>query len=243
MTYKDYVKDDKFLADYNDYQRRYADMPSDRDRATIRIISEETGKSSDAFSLLDIGCSTGNFLKHVQGVWPIRGMLTGGDLAESSLFEARANVPGVDFRPMDMLAIKGKYDVITANAVCYLFDWRTFTSALTSVYAALEPGGTFSALDWYHIFDQDLEIKETSRSHPNGLTIHSRQWSEVSSLLYKIGFESVRFQPFSMSSPLPMSSESFDDLVSYTMDSDGELLCFRGVLLQPWCHLIARKAK
>lgn len=242
--YKSYVKDEQFLGSYNEYQQRYADTPSERDKATLRIVSDIAGEKtpSGIFSLLDIGCSTGNFLKCVQHVWPSL-ILTGGDLADSSLECARSNVPDVNFVLMDMLDIKGKYDVIVANAVCYMFNWSIFCEALDSVRDALSPGGTFIALDWYHPFDgQDLKIVETTESHPQGLTMYSRSYARAQWHAEDY-FDFVRFQPFGLSIDLPEPPRDGVP-ISYTRKTEeGDRLCFRGSLYQPWCHMIAKKGK
>src|SRR4051794_8234265 len=149
-SYDDYVKDEKFLALYNDYQKRYASEIAERDKVMLRLIAEKT---SGTGSLLDIGCSTGNLLLHIKRAFP--GMrLTGGELAESSLTAARANpdLAGVEFRTMDMLDIPGTYDCIAANAVTYLFDWPEYERAIRSIVNALRPGGLFLSFDWYHHF-------------------------------------------------------------------------------------------
>lgn len=237
--YEKYVKNEEFLESYNAYQTRYSKEPAERDKVTIQLVRENS-KFGD--HLLDIGCSTGNLLKHMsQAALGLH--LTGGDLADSSIACARANVPDVHFSLMDMLNIKGKYDVIVANAVCYLFDWGTFCDALGSVAEALNPGGTFIALDWYHPHTgQDVEIVERTVSHPLGLTVYSRPYARTQWHVTDY-FVSGRFQPFAM--PIDLPEPPTDGLpVSYTRQTtEGDRLCFRGSLYQPWCHMIAKKGK
>src|SRR5947199_10241146 len=51
-SYDDYVKDEKFLALYNDYQKRYASEIAERDKLMLRLIAERT---SGKGRLVDIG--------------------------------------------------------------------------------------------------------------------------------------------------------------------------------------------
>jgi SAM-dependent methyltransferase len=239
-SYERYVTDRAFLNYYNEYQQRYADQIAERDKVMLTLIADVTrGRGT----LLDIGCSTGNLLLHARRAFPELG-LTGGELAESSLTEARSNaeLSNVDFHVMDMLDIPGHYDCIVANAVAVYFGWDEYRRALESVARALRPGGAYIAFEWLHPFeDQDLEIHETTVSHPDGLKIHFRPYGKVARMLDAAGLEDVSFHPFSLPVDLPFPGYS-GDAVSYTVPKvDGERMCFRGALFQPWCHLIARR--
>ncbi len=240
-SYEHYVKDEAFLAYYNDYQKRYAGQIAERDKVLLGLVAEHIkGKGT----LLDVGCSTGNLLLHLKRAFPDLD-LTGGELAESSLADARANpeLSQVEFRVMDMLAIPGRYDCIIANAVAVYFGWDEYEKALASVARALKPGGTYIAFEWLHPYeDQDLEIHETTVSHPEGLKIHFRPYGKVARLATKVGLSDVEFHPFTMPIDLPNPGYS-GDAVSYTVPRDGgERMCFRGALFQPWCHAVAHKA-
>src|SRR6185437_12434951 len=87
-SYDRYVKDEAFLAYYNDYQKRYAGQIAERDKVLLGIVAEHTGGKG---KLLDIGCSTGNLLLHLRRAFPGL-VLYGGDLAQSSIDEAAANL-------------------------------------------------------------------------------------------------------------------------------------------------------
>lgn len=240
-SYDEYVKDEKFLAFYNDYQKRYAGQIAERDKVMLRLIAEKTaGKGA----LLDIGCSTGNLLLHIKQAFPEM-TLTGGELAESSLCAARANpdLAGIEFRAMDMLDIPGQYDCITANAVTYLFDLPEYERAIQNIAKALKPSGTFISFDWYHPQGgQTFKITEFTPGHPDGITIHSRPWADVSRILTEAGFEAIQFNPFLIPIDLPEQEDKNADPITYTVKlENGNRLCFRGSLYQPWCHLIATK--
>lgn len=245
--YAHYVRDEKFMVDYNDYQRKYADEPRESDKVLLRLVGEALAQrdaDASAARLLDIGCSTGNLLRHLGRCFPHLS-LTGAELAESSLDVCRADpsLAGVAFERLDMLALPpdGSFDIIVANAVGFCLDYAEYTTAMQSVAAALAPGGTYLAFEWLHPFNQDLKITETTVSHPVGLNIYSRPMKRVRALLLAAGFSEVRFQPFVIPIDLPRTDPD-GDMISYTIaDELGERLCFRGSLYQPWCHLVAIK--
>ena len=139
-----YVQDEGFLRIYHEYQCCHADQIAERDKGLLRLIADKTRGEG---SLLDTGCCTGNLLLHLKRAFP-RLILTGGDLAESSLDVARANpqLAGVDLRRMDMLDIPGRYDVIMANVVTFDFEWDTYEAAASSIARALAPSGYYFAL-------------------------------------------------------------------------------------------------
>ncbi len=240
-SYDKYVKDEKFLAFYNDYQKRYAGQIAERDKVMLGLIAEKTQGQG---ALLDIGCSTGNLLLHIKQAFPAM-KLTGGELAESSLTAARANpdLAGIAFRTMDMLDIPGQYDCITANAVTYLFDWPEYERAIQSIVNALRPGGLFVSFDWYHPFTgQDIAIREITPGHPDGLTIYSRSFDRVGRVFDRTGFDGFEFHPFIIPIDLAEPEDKSGDPVTYTMKLDnGNRICMRGSLYQPWCHIAATK--
>lgn len=82
FSYKDYVSDDSFQSKYADYQERYSNTIPERDKVTISLVEELLSiESADrSQKLLDIGCSTGNFLFHLSQAIPTL-ELVGGDAA------------------------------------------------------------------------------------------------------------------------------------------------------------------
>jgi SAM-dependent methyltransferase len=137
-SYDEYVKDEKFLTFYNDYQKRYASEIAERDKAMLRLIAEKTSGNG---TLLDIGCSTGNLLLHIKRAFP--GMkLTGGELAESSLTAARASTiasrqtrsqfisNGTNTsRPYNPLLTPSRLAVSTWHSNGYILTIRSFASS------------------------------------------------------------------------------------------------------------------
>jgi cyclopropane fatty-acyl-phospholipid synthase-like methyltransferase len=233
----DYIRDEALMGAYNEYQQKYASELRESDRVILDLIAAKAGEKY--CSILDIGCSTGNLLRHIGRAFPGHS-LTGGDLTESSLAEARKTAPQCKFQKMDMLAIEGRYDIIIANAVAFSFDYGTYEKAITSVATALNPGGLYIAFEMIHPF-QDLQITETDVK-PNDLVIYSRNEARVERILCAAGLSHVQFCPFSIPIDLP-EPEDKSNLTSYTRRLDsGERLCFRGALYQPWCHMTAVKA-
>jgi len=243
MSYDDYVKDGKFLEGYNEYQRRYSSQIPERDKVTLKLIEESARKPGA--KILDIGCSTGNLLLHLKRAFP-QAQLFGGELAESSLEVARRNeeLRSVTLETMNMLSIprRGEFDVVISNAVTYLFNDEEFQRAANSVHGALRAGGIWIDFDWFSPFvDQRVTINEVSPSHPDGLNIHVRTEKHVTSVLASVGFKSAVFEPFEIGIDLPFKGLEGNP-ISYTKRTDeGKRIQFRGVLYQPWCHLVAQR--
>jgi SAM-dependent methyltransferase len=248
FSYQHYVTDQTFLDEYNAYQAKYATQMRESDKVLISLIGdyvESRKPERRTVSLLDIGCSTGNLLLHLKRLMPSLD-LTGGDLAESSLQECRANpdLEGVIFKELDLLKLPktGSYDIITINAVLYMMEDGQLEEALRSVACSLKPGGLMIAFDFFHPYTQDLHILEVSKSHPAGLRLRFRPISMAINLLSACGFVNPIFRPFTLPIDLPASGGA-DDLITYTVPAlDGRKLPFRGTLFQPWCHLSATRA-
>lgn len=230
---------EQLIAEYNAWQGRYADNPREADKVLLGLIATHgTGKS-----LLDIGCSTGNLLLHIKRAFPSL-TLTGGDITDASLAVARdrPDLHGIDLRRMDMLSIDGAYDMIVANAVAVFFDWPDYERALRSVSNALKPGGRYFAWEWLTPHNQDLKITERCLSNPRGLTYHFRSYARVMEIMSRCGFDEIEFHPFMMPFAIPEPEDKTGDTITYTKElDDGRRLAMRGVLAQPWCHLVARK--
>lgn len=244
-SYHEYVADERFMADYAEYQKRYATQIRESDRILIELVRGLRERRGPGLRLLDIGCSTGNLLLHLKNMVP--GVeLTGADMVESILEEncGNADLAGIAFEEMDLLAIdrEAAFDVIVVNAVLYLLGDEELERAIASVSRALRPQGTLLVFDFYHPFGQELEILERTATHPDGLSLHFRPYSTAERMLRAHGFTTIDFRPFKIPIDLPRA-ERDDMIVSYTRkDANGEPLLFRGTLFQPWCHLVAEKA-
>lgn len=254
--YRQYVKTGSVANEYLAYQERWADDLRESDRVLIEHVRAATADLPEAGRpdplVIDIGCSTGNLLRHLRQAMP--GLsLAGGEYSPEALAACRANpdLAGIPFAEMDVVNLdaEASYDVVIVNAVLYLMDDEDFASALAGLGRAICDGGTLLVFDFFHPFRHDLAIVERSRSQPAGLPLHFRPQDGVQALLRDAGFGDVRFEPFRIPIDLERGStytdnaSGFEDLNSYTVRAEsGDRLLFRGTLFQPWCHLVAVKA-
>jgi SAM-dependent methyltransferase len=242
-AYLDYVADDRFADGYLAYQARYAETPRESDRELVRLVDDLT--AGRPARVLDLGCSTGNLLRHLRAARPdLR--LTGGDLMASHLAACRADegLRGIEFREMDAVNLTpgAEFDVVVVNAVLYLFSPADLDRALRGVAGLLRPGGSLVVFDLFHPFGQELTITEVSETHPEGLTLHFRSHRAVGQALGRAGFEAPVIAPFRIPVDLPRPDDD-DAIISHTVPAaNGERLLFRGTLHQPWCHATARRA-
>lgn len=252
FSYKDYVSDDSFQSKYADYQERYLKTIPERDKITIRLVQEslDTGNTNASRNLLDIGCSTGNFLYHLRNAIPDL-ELVGGDAAPLVIEKCKVNpnLQNITFKVMDVLSLdeNNKFDCVVVNAILYMMSENEYDQALSSIFRVLKSGGYLIGLDFCHPYPQSLKINEISDSHPLGLDLHFRPFSRVQSAMESAGFSNVEFKPFSIPIDLEKIAGSgtynFESLNSYTVTTkSGDRLLFRGTLFQPWCHFKARKS-
>lgn len=228
---------------YTEYQKKYSVNMRESDKRLIEIVRRLVGDAPK--TLVDIGCSTGNLLLHMRRLLP-RLRLVGGELAAQALALCRANpdLAGIRLEEMNLARLdrRAEFDIAVVNAVLYLFDRREFEAAVSEVAKALRPGGALVAFDWFHPWEQELEIKESSETHPNGLMIHLRPYSQVREILTRSGFAEVSFEPFEIPIDLPRPDRPGDMLSYTTRTAAGGRIILRGSLAQPWCFLVARKA-
>jgi len=246
LSYSDYVTDEKFISEYNAYQRKYAARIRESDRVIVELVRDIVNKEEGdkPIRFLDIGCSTGNLLMHLKNMVP--GLdLYGGDLAKLSLEACRTNqdLAGITFQEMNILklGVKDFFDIIVVNAVIGILNDDEMKRAYRSIYSALKPNGIVIVFDWCHRFEQDLVINEKSRTHPDGLNIYFRPEKTIREVFNVIGFSVMQFHPFQVPVDLPQHADK-GELITYTVKNEAEeRMAFRGILLQPWCHITARK--
>ncbi len=231
-----YPNDARHMKDYIAYQRRYVDNIRESDRVILEIVSR-----LEAENLLDIGCSTGNLLRHIRQAFP-KLTLTGGDNSDIQLDECRRDksLAGIDFAKMDIRDLPSKaFDIVIANAILYGFSNEEFEKCIISIRRSLRQGGHFIAFDFFHPFAQEIEIIEKSAGFPGGHPLHFRSFGHARSVLSAAGFDRVDFRPFEIA--IDLKKPSPESIVSYTIQQlNGPRLLFRGTLFQPWCHLIGR---
>jgi len=246
FSYSDYVTDEKFLSEYNEYQEKYATRIRESDRIVVELVRGIVNKAEGdkPIRLLDIGCSTGNLLMHLKNM--VSDLeLYGGDLARSSLEACRANqdLAGITFQEMNILELGVEYsfDIIVVNAVMYMMSDDEMKQALASIFSSLRQGGQLILFDFCHPFEQHLVINERSKTHPEGLNIYFRPEQTIREAFIATGFSDLQVRPFQLPVDLPQHRDN-GELITYTIKSEqGERMAFRGILLQPWCHMTARK--
>ena len=241
LTYKDYVGDEAHMAAYAEYQRKYSHQIRESDRKLISLIARHVGDGRGK-ELLDIGCSTGNLLRHLKHAIP-QLQLEGADIV-ASIIAANSDAPdlkGIRFSVLNMLEMPAdrQFDVVVANAALMFLADHEFERAVENLGRAVRFGGLFAAFDLFHPFEETVSVVERSQAHPNGLKMAFRSYEEVRRALAKAGLHAPEFFPWFMPMDLPRPSDPAD-LTTYTIKSDqGERLSFRGVLYQSWCHMTA----
>jgi trans-aconitate methyltransferase len=228
---------------YAEYQRKYAGSIRESDRKLIRIIADHVGAARGK-TLLDMGCSTGNLLLHLQHAVPHL-QLEGADIVASTIAAASADpsLANVRFSVMDMLHMPGdrQYDVVVSNAALCFFTDEEFATALGNLCRAVKPGGLLAVFDFYHAFNETIVVVERSHMHPNGLQTYFRSHDEVRRVLHDAGLLEPNFEAWHMPFDLPRSGDA-SDMTTYTVTTnEGARLSFRGAVYTPWCHLTARR--
>lgn len=238
----------EMTSSYLNYQKQYAQTISERDKVLINMIREVSkeyflkNKNKD-ISLLDIGCSTGNLLRHIAYQFP-NFSLSGADLYDDIIEYCQndANLKKIKFFVQDIrrMQTNEKYDVIVANAVLFFMNDTELADALRCIAHSLKPGGFLLGLSWWHSFSQDLYIEEKTAEYPEGLPIYSRSMTTGNRFFYEAGFTETRYFPFEIPIDLPLQQEK--DVNTHTvLTAEGTRLQFRGALYQPWCHFAAKK--
>jgi SAM-dependent methyltransferase len=251
--YKSYYSDPDWARTYSAYQKRYEVNPRESDKKSARLVlaalrdMPERGRPP---RILDIGCSTGNFLRHLRRLLPDVEFV-GGDLMTRTVEECRSNpeLAGISFATMDILDIPAEppFDVIVANAVTYLFESAEFERACASFARALKPGGVYVGYEMIFPGNREMRVIEKSKGHPEGWKLMLRAEDFVRSSFFAAGFDDVDIQPFDIpiDLPKPEPTGTDADLVTYTVRDavTGRRLMYRGDLFQPWAHIVARKAR
>jgi SAM-dependent methyltransferase len=247
-TYREYVSNKEHMREYSEYQKRYATQVRESDKVLIELVHglvQEHAGADGSPALLDIGCSTGNLLRHLKYLVP--GVtLWGGDLARE-VVEACQQDPelaGIHFAEMNAveLGLEGRFNLVVANAILGALGEAECDRTLASVARALRGRGWLLAFDWFSPFEQELTVVERSRAFPGGLTWSVRSYTRMKKALAEAGFGPPRFLPFYMPIDLPRPEDAAS-VRSYTVPTaDGKRLSFRGAFCQPWCHLVVQKA-
>jgi SAM-dependent methyltransferase len=245
--YKKHLLDGDRMETYLDYQERYAGKMRESDKLLIEHIRSRIPSTSaaSALSVLDIGCSNGNFLRFLRSALPAC-RYTGIDISPLAIDACKKDpdLRGMDFLALDMLAMSDQglssFDITVCNASLPLFTEAEFDRALGQIGRCTKPGGWWIAFDWFHPFEQEIEILEKSRLFPHGLRFHFRSQGLVSHCAVAHGFRTPEYVPFHI--PIDLPKPEFSDITSHTVrDAEGRRMSFRGSLFQPWCFTLAQK--
>jgi SAM-dependent methyltransferase len=244
LSYRTYVQDQAGMQAYNEYQTRYANQIRESDKVLIEMI-RQIAKAAEPLRLVDIGCSTGNLLLHLKYAVPTLS-LTGIDIVANTIEAClkNADLRGIKFDVKDMLRLDESQlepqDIAVTNAALMFFSETEFDQAVQNIGAITRTGGHFLAFDFFHPFEQAIEITEKSAAHPMGLKFYFRSYKTVKDSLERAGFTNITFTPFNM--PIDLPKPPYHDITSHTIETKDDFrMSFRGSLFQPWCHLQAQK--
>lgn len=225
------------MSDYLAYQEKYRDEPRASDVELIRLISNRTTKGA---RVLDVGCSTGNLLRHLRAKRPDL-ELAGLDLDPAAVqitkdegfaaaeWDITVQVPGDPLQ-----------DAVILNAVLYCLTDEQTSDALANIHRVLKPGGHLFIWDLLHPWNQRLTITEESERYGEP-TYHIRPYKLLEGMAHGVGFSVVDFRPCKV--PRLVKPDDRDDLTSWTHPPDWSRggVAFRGGIAQPWCHAILTK--
>ncbi|OGV49308.1 MAG: hypothetical protein A2X49_04095 [Lentisphaerae bacterium GWF2_52_8] len=238
-TYQSYAK--RHEQDDMSHVEQFYEKMRERVCAVMAHVTHAVEKHN-AGSLLDVGCSVGEFLLHAKRLHPSL-HLTGLDLSEKLIEEARANprFEGIEFLCGDLMtmAFEKPFDIITLNNVFQFMNHDELPKAFMKCAEALSSGGTLAACDLFHPFDQDLAIVEKNRWWREERTLYIRSQETATETLRAAGFSEIEFVPFHMPHDIPRRDFSSD--WSYTLGSELGRLSMRGIILYPYSILRAVK--
>jgi ubiquinone/menaquinone biosynthesis C-methylase UbiE len=126
-----------------------------KDQEMLRRFAEEVG---DKKPVWDFGCGPGQTAKYLTGL----GMeISGLDLSEKILEQARAMHPELDFRKGNILELEFDDESIAGVVAFYAivhFTEEQVETAFREVFRVLQPGALF--LCTYHVGDETIHLDE-----------------------------------------------------------------------------------
>jgi len=242
----EYVNAKKHHQSYVSYQRKYLGSPRESDKVILGMLETQLKGGGKNTSVLDVGCSQGNLLRHVRGKFPNL-ELSGCDLNQDEV-EAAEELTAVDddinFFCMDLkqaYTIK-QYDCIILNAILFSISNNDIDLVISNIARMLKTKGMVIVFDFFHTKSHNLKISEevlVERGYHNNLEINFRNIKWFERIIGEHGFMLESYHPFDISLDLV---EEENSLTSFTIKTEiGTRLIFRGVLAQPWSHLLLRK--
>ncbi len=126
-----------------------------KDREILRRFSGEIG---DRGPVWDLGCGPGQTAKYLKDLGV---EISGLDLSEKLLEQARAMHPGIRFRRGNILELDCENDSVAGAVAFYAivhFTGEQVATAFREVFRVLKPGGIF--LLAYHVGDETIRVTE-----------------------------------------------------------------------------------
>lgn len=146
---------------YDTIAREWAETFSDehekkpKDRAILQRFAREVGERRPVW---DFGCGPGNTTKYLKNL----GIeISGLDLSEKMLEQARRTCPGTHFQNGNILQLEFQNDSIAAVVAFYAmvhFTEEQVETAFREIFRVLQPGGLF--LFTYHIGNATIHLNE-----------------------------------------------------------------------------------
>lgn len=106
-------------------------------------------KRSSGYTLLDVGCGTGEHIRHLQNHYEVTGL----DSSDTMLDIAKKKLPHVTFHNLDMTSFElhKKFDVITSlfSGIGYVETLPRLQQTITAIYEHLHPGGVAVIEPWF----------------------------------------------------------------------------------------------
>ena len=154
---------DKYTASAEIYDKIYAevvDYPATG--AQLKWLIKE--RNPGAQTLLEVACGTGAVLETIADDFDVAGL----DLSSEMLDVARAKMPSVEFRELDMAEFDwgAKFDVVICmfSSIGYMTDHDALQAAYERMVAHVNPGGVLICEAW-------LEPDEFKKDFVGGLAV------------------------------------------------------------------------
>lgn len=160
------------------------------------------GKMTPEASVLDLGCGTGLFTKKVYDA--AKSNITGIDISQELLDQARERLPEAEFKIEDAMNMKysdGHFDVVFGSSILHHLEME---KATTEIFRVLKPGGKMifaepNMLNPQIFIQKNVPfIKRWLGDSPDETAIV--RWS-FARMMKDIGFQNVKVFPYDFLHP------------------------------------------
>lgn len=155
------------------------------DREMLLMFSQEIG---DSTPIWDLGCGPGQTAQYLKDLGV---EISGLDLSERLLAQARANHPDIHFQKGDVLKLEFESNSIAGIVAFYAivhFTENQVETAFKEIFRVLQPGGIL--LFTFHIGDKTIHIEEFLGKKTN-VDFMFFTTGFISGCLKKIGFKEI----------------------------------------------------